>query len=448
MPRSSLRVGSTTSRGLPTIRDLEYGLAPENEVESSAAADGGTNHTHIDSVGRNFPGNNELLLLSSIAPTDSRNAHRSSSIGHGGIDGSYWMRRDSRRISRENKVFPSPIDLPASNNTSVNGMRIADALSANENYLTKTKLQKSIAQSGLVNSWWQLLFPYNGHQDMYDVFLNFKNTDPQSEENWVHFMSFKRLEGNMSLQLLVLIMIIMFFVTRYWFNYSFMEYESNRCALVAIVFAIATVFLLMLTLFLRLSLLSFTHNINVFRWLQPFTERFYGSLYVQCLDDGPIICAALTSGLFLISQALSHHLNSIAPADMIIFTFFVIIGFQMTFRGVSRIGLVCAYIILIVCINVSLGLVGTSNSEYTWLNGELLLLLRLTYEIERQTLCQFIMSVRILEVTEMQEKTAILLSEENDRRHMVAKKTADAHALTAKLLAASRETEKIAAYSA
>ena len=445
------RVGSTSR--LPVVQDLESGIAPEiDDEESSQEGDRLGDHSYFrqSDPGQNSPRNNEILLTS-IAPTDVRQREpSSSSVGHGGFDGSYWMRRGTRRVSRENKVFPSPISPPLSRYPSVHGMRIADALKTNVQSLTKTKLQKSIAQSGLVNSWFQLLFPFDGHHDIHDIFLNIKNEDLQSEENWMNFMSFKRLEGNVSLQILVLILSVAYIVTRYWFtyiNYSVTENASNRCALVAIVFAIMTVFLLILTVFLRLSLLSFTHNISVFRWLQPITERVYGSLYVQCLDDGPIICATLASGLFLLSRVVSEKLNSITP-DVIVFPFIVIIVFQMTFRGVSRIGLVCGWSVMIVCINVSLALVGTSNSEYLWLNGELLLLFRLTYEIERQTLCQFIMSVRLLEVTEMQENTAFLLAEENDRRHLAAKEGADALVLTAKLLAAARETEKIAAYSA
>ena len=439
MPRFS---GSTGNRDVESQSEL----APKIDEESLAAPGGGSgvrgevgfpHYTQRDS-----PGNNGVFLTSIASPDAQHN------VGHVGFDGTYWMRRDSRRGSREKKVFPSPIDPPLLNKTSVNGMRIADALSANEKYLTKSKMEKAIAQSGLENSWWQLLFPFDVHHDMYDIFLNFKNTDLQSDENWLHFVSFKRLEGNISLQILVLVLFVTYFVTRYWLTYSIWDYASNRCALVAIVFAIVTLFLLVVTLFLRLSLLSFTHNICVFRWLQPFTERFYGSLYGQWLDDGPIICAALTSGFFLLSQVtISQHLVSISP-DVIVFAFIVIIVFQMTFRGVSRIGLVCAYMTMIVCINVSLGLVEASRSEYAWLNGQLLLLIRVTYEIERQSLCRFIMSVRILEVTEMQEKTAILLAEENDRRHLAAKECAAALALTATLLAASRETEKIAAYSA
>ena len=423
----SLRVGATSQP--QATRDLQSEIVPDIE----SAAGGGTYFTQRDS--RQNLINEEIL--NSIVPSES------AVFDYGGFGS--WTRRDIRQISRENKVFPLPITSPAPalNRCTDHSMRVADVISAK---LTTSKLENSIEKSGMINSWWHLFFPFTGH-DMCDVFLNFKNTDLQSEENWVNFMSFKRLEGNMSLQLLVLILIVAYVVTRHWFTYSIMDSSSNPFSFAEIVFAISTVILLIWTMFLRLSLLPFTHNISLFRWLQPFTERFYGSFYGQCLDDGPITCAALTSGFFLISQVTSHQLNSITP-DVIIFAFIVIIVFQITFRGVSRIGLVCACIIMIVCINISLGLVGTSNSEHIWLNGELLLLLRVTYEIERQTLCQFILSVRILEVTNMQEKTAILLAEENDRRHLVAKKSADALALTAKLLAASRETEKIAAYSA
>ena len=299
----------------------------------------------------------------------------------------------------------------------------------------------------MITSFWQLLFPFHGHHDMYDMFLNFKNTDLQSEMNSVHFLSFKRSNGNISLQLFVLFLIIMFIATRYWFIYSVMGYATNPYALVAIVFATVTVFLLISSLFLRLSLISFTHSIRVFRWLHPITMYFYNSSFGHCLDDGAIICAAFTSGFFLLSQVISQHLNSITP-DVLFNAFNVIIVFQMIFQGMSRIGLLCAWTVTVVCINISLGQVGTSSSEYIWLNGQLLLLLILTYEIERQTLCQFIMSVRLFSISELQERTAILHARDNSHKHLMAKKGTEALALTAKLLAAARETEKIAAYSA
>ena len=397
---------------------------------------------------------NKVFPKPSAHDDDNEYVSKSSIAGGGGGGGgggssTYFRQRNgSIQNLHENKVFPRPIDPSSELNNRNDQDNLLVELLANESQVAVTKLQqKSMGQSGKTNSFWQLLSPFNDRNDMYDMFLNFKNTDVQSEENWVHFISFKRSDGSFSLQLFVLLLIGMFIATLFWFNDDVTKFEKNPLSLVSFILAVVTVFLLISTLLLRLSLLSFTHNISFFRYLQPITLRFYDSFYGQCLDDGAIVCGTLTSGIFLISQVMSKHRNWIT-SDVIIFAFIVIIVFQMTYRGVGRVGLVCAWIIMIVCINVSLGLVGTRNSDYVCLNGELFLLVILTYEIERQTMCQFIMSVRILEVSEMQSKTAIHLAEENARKRLVAKKCAEALASTAKLLAASRETEKIAAYSA
>ena len=285
--------------------------------------------------------------------------------------------------------------------------------------------------------------------DMYDIYLNFKDKNLQSKENWLAFLSFKRSDGNIQLQCCLLILMGIYVGTRFLFASDLIQYASNPPSFAALLFAAMTALLLIITLFMRLSLVPSTHDFILFRWLNPITMNFYNSSYGQYLDDGVVICAALTSGLLLISHA--HDSVSIAP-DIMILSFIVVVVFQLVARGVSRSGLISAWIVIIVCINITLYLVGTGSQEFLYLNGELFLYLALSYEMERQPLRQYIMSVRVLEASEASAnalaKSAILIAADNQRRHAIARTTAEALASTAKLLAAANEIEHVAAYSA
>ena len=357
--------------------------------------------------------------------------HRKQSIK------SYHNQRQKRlEMRKENRVLPHPI-VPSS---------AANYDDGHQDEIVEIDDQAMVLFSG--DAWWRLLFQ-SSEFDMYDIYLNFKDKNLQSKEKWLAFVSFKRSDGNIPLQNFVLILMGIYVGTRFWFGSDLILYTSNPCAFVAMIFAGITALLLVMILFMRLSLIPFTHQFDIFRRLNPVTVSFYKSSYGQYLDDGVVICAALTSGLFLISHA--HDSISIAP-DVMILAFIVVVVFQLVARGVSRIGLMCAWIVMIICINVTLHLIDTGSQEYLFLNGELLLLLALSYEMERHPLRQYIMSVRVSVASKASAnalaKTAILVAQENQRRHAIATTTAEALAATAKLLAAANEIEHVAAYSA
>ena len=353
---------------------------------------------------------------------------------------SYQNQRQKRlEIRKDNRVLPHPI-VP-SNNSVFNdddGHRDDEVVVIDE----------QVMDSFSGDTWWRLLFQ-SSEYDMYDIYLNFKDKNLQSKEQWLAFVSFKRSDGNIPLQNFVLILMGIYVGTRFWFGSNLILYTSNPCAFVALIFAGTTALLLVMIVFMRLSLVPFTHQFDIFRRLNPVAVSFYKSSYGQYLDDGVVICAALTSGLFLISHVQASI--SIAP-DVMILAFIIVVVFQLVARGVSRIGLICAWIVMIVCINVTLHLIVTGSQEYLYLNGELLLLLALSYEMERHPLRQYIMSVRVSAESKASAKalakTAILVAEENQRRHDIATTTAEALASTAKLLAAANEIEHVAAYSA
>ena len=74
------------------------------------------------------------------------------------------------------------------------------------------------------NTWWRLLFQ-SSEVDMYDIYLNFKDTNLQSEEKWLAYLSFKRSDGNIPLQNFVFILMVFYVGTRFWFTSELIQYS-------------------------------------------------------------------------------------------------------------------------------------------------------------------------------------------------------------------------------
>ena len=89
--------------------------------------------------------------------------------------------------------------------------------------------------------------------DMYDMFLNLK-TGFQHADLRLDYVSFKRSDGHVPLQIFILCMLCMYIGTRFWFAHDVAVYASNPTALVAICLAAATSLMAMATVFLKLCL--------------------------------------------------------------------------------------------------------------------------------------------------------------------------------------------------
>ena len=376
-------------------------------------------------------------LLSRLEKSEDEDDNRA---GGGGpteeqreVSTSYRTQRQ-KRLKNDNKIIPHPM---------------VSSFVEDEGKVDEHDYRPIAPLSG-VTTWWRLLFQSSEEEDMYDIYLNFKDKNLQSEEKRLAFLSFKRSDSNIPVQFFVLVLMGIYVGTRFWFTPDLLMDASYSYVVSAIIFAGLVILCLGLNLMFRLSLISLTHHSNLFRLLHPIAKSFYNSSYGQCLDDGIVISGALSSGLFLISCV--HVGNVPIASDVMILSFIVVVVFQLVARGVSRIGLICAWMIMIVCINVSLHVVGTGNQEYLYLNGELLLLLALSYEIERRPLRQYIMSVRVSDASDDNAtalaKTVVVVAAENRRRHSLATTKAEALASTAKLLAAANEIEHVAAYTA
>jgi hypothetical protein len=260
---------------------------------------------------------------------------------------------------------------------------------------------------------------------MYDMFLNFQDESFQTEESRFDYLSFKRSDGNIPLKIIVLLVAFVYGATRFWWSDGIDKYVTNPAALATIVMAFVTAVLLLVTLFLRLSLVSLTYDISMLQRFHPATVRFYKSRFGQTLDDAVVIGAALAVGLHVVSQAMAgacprgtspFHTNDcnigyrgdLISYEVMALAIIVVVVFQMVARGVSRIGLVCAWTVIIVATNSSLWLV--ESMSYLWLNLELIFMILLSYELERLPLRQFIKSVRVVEASEVNAQLQVSLS--------------------------------------
>ncbi len=281
----------------------------------------------------------------------------------------------------------------------------------------------NIRQNDAKLSWWQVLFHSHGDNNMYDVFLNFKDEEFKSAEQRLNYLSFKNSDGNIPLQIFGLFFSLVIVGTRFWWAPSAHDYVTNPAALVAILLAFVAAVVLILVMLLRLTLVSVTYDIHALKRFHPAAVSFYKSQFGQSLDNGVVVVGALAVGLYVVSQVDADRCpagtplpgmhgcdpdeHQIAPEVMAL-AIIIVVLFQMVARGVSHLGLMCAWVIMIVTINTSLWLVGSMS--YLWINLELVCAMYISYELERYPLRQFIKSVRMLEASEVNAQLQISLS--------------------------------------
>ena len=90
------------------------------------------------------------------------------------------------------------------------------------------------------------------------------------------------------------------------------------------------------------------------------------------------------------------------PPESFVMTMIIVLLLQIAARGVSRIALVCSWIICFVSINVSMYL--SNSGSFVWINVLQILILCASYELERQSLRLFIKTLKTVEEGEMAAK--------------------------------------------
>ena len=370
------------------------------------------------------------------APTTGRGSVQSVVLGGLGGDAAVIGTRASRRSARNvnnnhssgrhsGKVQPAPVIVHQTSFEKAMRVRMAELVESNDietGSVVNRRLASQMASTSGHRTLWHLLYRSPSEEGMYDLFLNLRDPACLGAEKRSDYLSFKRSNGNIPLQNFFMALCAIYVGTRFWFTDDVKEYANNPTALAAILLAGMTALMSLSTLFLRLTHFSITYNIRVLQRFHPASVRFYGSPFGQCLDDGTVICAALAAGLHLVSHALAPVCPSGTAAmihrdgcrassissEVMVLAVIIVVAFQLLARGVSRLGLVCAWIIMIVTINVSMWLAGSLS--YLWINGELACVIALSYELERLPLRQFIKSVRVVEAAEVNAQLRVALS--------------------------------------
>jgi signal transduction histidine kinase len=340
----------------------------------------------------------------------------------------------NRGSGKSNKVEPMLTPVVVGHQTSFDKAmreRMAE-LVGNDHMAPNAKFKREAAQITLDTqhrdsnmSWWQFFYHSHGDNNMYDVFLNFKDEEFKSAEQRLNYLSFKNSDGNIPLQIFGLCFGLTYGATRFWWAVVVDDYATNPAALASVLMMFVCAWVLISILLLRLTLVSVTYDIPVLQRFHPAAVSFLQSRFGHGLDDSLVVGAALSIGLHVVSQAMADAcppgtttLNMrdcnisaagdvVAPEVMVLAIIGVLVC-QMLARGVSRIGLVCAWSVMVATINASLWLVGSMS--YLWINLELVCVIYLSYELERYPLRQFIKSVRMLEASEVNAQLQISLS--------------------------------------
>ena len=327
-------------------------------------------------------------------------------------------------VQNSRKIQPAPV-VAEHQNSFDKAMRVCMAELVENNHggnLSSLKIRRmSVDMPTTPKHWWHLLYRHPTDDGMYDNFLSFCDPTFNSPEKRSDYLSFKRSAGSIPMHNFIMAILCIYGGTTFWFATDARLYTHNPMALVAIIFGAFTGLMLMLILFLRLAHFSFTYDIRPLQRFYPATVRFYNSRYSQCIDDGLVIGGTLTASLYMISQQLAPacppdasmlHTNGcsvhgfLAP-EVVLLANTVLIT-QMLARGVSRFGLVCAWVIMIVSINICLWQAGSSS--YLWVYLEVACIQAISYEVERLPLRQFIKSVRMLEAAEVNGQLKVALS--------------------------------------
>ena len=263
------------------------------------------------------------------------------------------------------------------------------------------------------------LFPTKYALDMftklpsYDIYLNICDPDLMADQQQLRrdYLAFKRSDSNVPFMIYFFLCGAFFMGTGFvWFN-DVHTYRQHPTAILSILFGILASFCLLWVTLNRVVFLSYQYNIVFLQRYHDFVVKLYNSPYGQWPDNGAILFVALSTGFYLVNIVLmdlcdpdivvnnwsnNHAACSFIepPPESFVLTMIFVLVLQIVARGVSRMALVCSWIVCIVAVNMSIYL--SDSGSYVWMNLLQLFLLCISYELERQPLCQFIKTTKAI----------------------------------------------------
>ena len=262
----------------------------------------------------------------------------------------------------------------------------------------------------------------------YDVFLNIRDPDLMTNQHQLRhdYIAFKRSDSNIPFIFFALLCGLFFMITGLvWSSHvgTLVHYPSVA---LTIIFVILTAISFTWVALNRVAFLSLRYNIVCMQWYHKYVTKLYDSSYGQWPDNITIVCAALATGSYLVNLVIvdlcdpnlfvnvgtvnDHGCAQFRepPPETFVLTIIVILLIQIAARGVSCIAIVCSWVVCLVAINTSIYL---SNSDgYVWMNILQVLVMFISYELERQPLRMFIKTIKAVEAGEVAAKLKLRLA--------------------------------------
>ena len=265
---------------------------------------------------------------------------------------------------------------------------------------------------------------------LHDVFLNICDPDLMTnhQKTRKNYLNFKRSDSNVPFMMFVYFCGAFFMFTGFLWSIDINVYRRYPTAILSIFFGILGSFCVLWITWNRVVFLSYQYNTHYMQRFHKYVLNLYNSPYGQWIDNGVVIFTALSTGFYLVNIVLMdlcdpdvvvrigrnnhHRCDSYVepPPESFMLTMISIVVFQIVARGVSRIALVCSWVVCIVAINVTLYLSDSGSYAFAWINLLQFLILWFSYELERQPLRQFIKTTKAMEAGEMAAKLQFQLA--------------------------------------
>ena len=258
-------------------------------------------------------------------------------------------------------------------------------------------------------------FPVVSFQPYHALYNYLSNNQRQD------YLAFKRSDANVPFILFFYLSAFFFVITGFFWSSNMTLYQQHPTAAISIIFAfLAAISVLWIGLNHVVSL-SIRYKLFYFHWYNRYVVKLFKSSYGQWLDNCACLFAALASGFYLVNIVIMHlchtttdiHNNITClptdiPPEAIIMTMLIVVMVQIVARGVSCIALMCSWVICVVAVNFAIYL--SDNSNYVWINLLLILIMGVSYELERQPLCQFIKTANAMEAVRVAAELQLQLS--------------------------------------
>ena len=283
-------------------------------------------------------------------------------------------------------------------------------------------------KNGTTKNLFDLFTKLPNDDGQYDIYLNICDPDLVTNHQQLRrdYIASKRSDTNVPFLLFSFLCGAFFVGTGFAWSNDMNTYRNYPTAALSILFAFLFSISILWVILNRVALLSFRYNFVGLQWYHKYVTKLYDSSYGQWPDNLACLCAALSTSFYLVNIVLMDLCDpdmdvnvgmynprtcnsSVEPLpETYLLTMLIVLLIQIAARGVSRIALVCSWMICFVAINASIYL--SVSGSYVWMNLLQLLIVWVSYELERQPLRQFIKTIRAVEAAEMAAKLKVRLA--------------------------------------